>query len=85
MGWEYEEMEGFGILYDKNRISMEPWEDWNHWRMVEQEIRRDQTLLTAFLKKSNNEQNHPFTAIEIYLEADLPTRLKALIAVLDSN
>jgi hypothetical protein len=54
--------------------------DWNHWRQVELEM-----MDTGWRGSVRSEFLGQFENIAHYIEADLPTRCKALLAALDSQ
>jgi len=54
-----------------------PLTDWNHWRQVEEKVMEDEELVYKFIRD--------FATTDIYMKADLPTRCKALVAVLSNS
>jgi|CXWL01.1.fsa_nt_gi hypothetical protein len=60
-----------------------PWNpltDWNHWREVELKLMEDETLWHDFLKALSAITGDITHHIGVYMEADLPTRVSALIS-----
>ncbi len=62
---------------DIHALMWNPLTDWNHWRQVEEKVMEDERLKAWFFADFCDE-------IETYLQADLPTRVDALLAALDS-
>jgi hypothetical protein len=56
-----------------------PLTDWNHWRQVEEKMMEDGILFSAFME-SFVINSMPRFSISEYLDADLPTRVDALIS-----
>jgi len=55
--------------------------DWNLWRQVEEKVMEDDSLIAAlYHEKMNESYSTGFMCI-----ADLPTRCKALVAVLSNS
>jgi hypothetical protein len=62
-------------------IDWNPLTDWNHWRQVEKRVMEDEDLWELFCINCCRPKS---CLIGNYMQANLPTRIQALIAALDS-
>jgi len=59
--------------------------DWNLWRKLEEKVMEDPHVYIPFFEDTVFEGNNHMEALLYYGQADLPTRCKALIQVLDNE
>ena len=75
----------YKIMADGN--DWNPLQDWNHWRQVEEKMMEDvgdnDTYYREYLKYF--ECPNADDCIVLYMKADLPTRCKALVSVLQDS
>ena len=60
-----------------------PLSDWNHWRQVEEKVMEDEELWEKYWNMLWADNG--FNNVLAGMKADLPTRCKALISVLNSS
>lgn len=85
MGWKKRELhDTFRSPYWESDgefvVWLEVWNpltDWNHWRQVEEKVMEDEDLWNWFMADFCDE-------VTTYVQADLPTRVDALLSALDS-
>lgn len=68
-----------------NIYHWDPLKDWNHWRQVEEMMLKSRKLFYAYLSAMKTICKRGMDHQEWLHKADLPTRCKALISVLDQN
>lgn len=79
--WDEAEENYMGAKYARCDDYDEVWNpltDWNHWRQVEEKVMEDETLFFEFSVVLADSFGTPL------IRADLPTRVDALLAALDS-
>ena len=63
--------------------SFNPVDDWNAWRIVEEKVMEDEKMWLIFIAQFGGGTKH--RDLQLYCEADLPTRCKALCSVLEED
>jgi hypothetical protein len=77
MGYDVIDTDHLQALYRGERRQITyfaPLKDWNHWRQVEEKV-MESDWRGIFMEKFNRQ-------LPEYLQADLPTRCRALVSVL---
>jgi hypothetical protein len=72
------------VLKRPKKMAWNPLADWNHWRQVEERMLNDDSanLIFAFLDILREAGEYTDAEPEwVYMDADLPARVSALIAV----
>ena len=76
------EFTGASEIWVKNSLEEE---DWNWWRQVEEKVMEDLDLFAKYCNGLLNVDTNQIGAMQHCIEADLPTRCKALCEVLNND